>query len=248
MWQGKVDGNSESGKKTPIHLKKGEVITILAEGWIKFGKGDVEWADPQSPIPPFLASYKSDTTGSLGSLVATIGEDKTRYPIGNGKVHWSVPAEGVLTFLFDDQLGKYADNSGSFDVTVTREASAPAPQPKPTTWTLEANNAKGVRTNVTVSPGDVISITATGEATVASGHGMAGPDGDPTNTDKGALLASANVGSLLMQIGDGTPQFVGSKWSGAVKEGGTITFLYNDAPGWYGDDKGSFEITLTKET
>ncbi len=34
MWHGKVDASSENGKATLVHLKKGEVISILAKGWV----------------------------------------------------------------------------------------------------------------------------------------------------------------------------------------------------------------------
>lgn len=130
MWQGNVDGRSNTGTPS-VMLKKGDVVSILATGWIKFGDGDTEWAGLQSPIPP----CKSGHAGSLGSLVATIGDDKTRYPIGNGKLHWAAPAEGLLTFLFDDQAGKYRNNSGSFAVEVVKETAAPAPAPAPGPWT-----------------------------------------------------------------------------------------------------------------
>ncbi|MBQ0709813.1 MULTISPECIES: LecA/PA-IL family lectin [unclassified Ochrobactrum] len=115
-WTGQVDASLEQGQKTGLQLKKGDVITVIASGYVKFGSNSNHWADPSSAIPP---SGKADD--EILKLVALIGEDKTRYPIGTGVINWSVPADGELTLLFTDSPGGYYNNSGSFDVTVQKQ-------------------------------------------------------------------------------------------------------------------------------
>ncbi|MBQ0709814.1 MULTISPECIES: LecA/PA-IL family lectin [unclassified Ochrobactrum] len=115
-WVGKVDSTLENGQKTGLQLKTGDIITVKASGYVRFGGDDTHWADPSSAIP---TSGKVDD--ALFKLVALIGDDKTQYPIGTGVLNWSVPADGELTLLFADTPGVYWKNSGSYDVTVQKQ-------------------------------------------------------------------------------------------------------------------------------
>lgn len=240
MWKGHVDGNAEDGKATPIHLIKGEVISINATGWVNFdGGNDNAWAAPEGPTPAW------GQHGVSHALVATIGDDKKQIPIGNGKLNWHVPAAGLLTFLFADAPGAYSNNSGSFEVEVVREGA----ESKPVTCTLDATNEEGVKSGVTVSSGDKISITVTGKASYGPSYPEFGPDGDSPGH---GLLPSANTGACLMRIGgDSNPyRLVGSELSDYTvqkDEHGEITFFYNDSPGQFGNNRGSFKITLSKK-
>ncbi|MBQ0709811.1 LecA/PA-IL family lectin [Ochrobactrum sp. AP1BH01-1] len=84
-WTGKVAANLEQGQKTGLQLRKGDIITVIASGYVKFGIGDNQWANPASVIPP----YGDD--GYEHGLVAMIGDEGTHYPIGTGVLNWSVP-------------------------------------------------------------------------------------------------------------------------------------------------------------
>ncbi|MCT7375470.1 LecA/PA-IL family lectin [Chelativorans salis] len=239
MWHGKLDASAEQGKATSVHLKEDDVITITVTGSAKNGPAAPEEGpdgDPQNKDPKAILPGTN-----VGAVLMRIGKNGELKEIGTGVSHHHFQEEGEITFLYNDVPGEYGNNSGTFDVTVERVTPA-------VVWkgTLEATNEPGVRTGHTVSRGDVISITVTGTANA----------GGPNNPDTGpdgalhwakALLPSANVGACLMKIGNGdTCTVVGSGLSHyTVQEDGEIAFLYNDQPGQYGDNSGSYEITLT---
>ncbi|GAA5664837.1 hypothetical protein FHW72_000487 [Ochrobactrum sp. RC6B] len=116
-WTGKVAANLKQGQKTGLQLKKGDLISVVASGYVKFGPLDIQCADPATVIPTY------GIRDTYTALVATFGDDKTRYPIGTGALNWSVPADGELIFLFND-LNSYGDNSGFFEVTAQKQRKA----------------------------------------------------------------------------------------------------------------------------
>ncbi|MGJ0639096.1 LecA/PA-IL family lectin [Xenorhabdus bovienii] len=73
-WSGAVPAKLEQGQPTGLILKKGDVISIVAKGWVKYGHPDNYWAAPQGTLPRKPTLHDS--------LIAKIG-DKT-YGIGNG--------------------------------------------------------------------------------------------------------------------------------------------------------------------
>ncbi|MCT7377956.1 LecA/PA-IL family lectin [Chelativorans salis] len=242
MWHGKLDPKSENGKATSVHLKEDDVITITVTGSARNGPAAPEEGpdgDPQNKDPKAILPGTN-----VGAVLMRVGKDGAPKVIGTGKSNWGVGEVGEITFLYNDVPGEYGNNSGSFDVTVTRET------PKPVTCTLEATAEKGVKSGVTVSSGDKISITVTGKASYGPSYPEFDPDGDPQNQDPGALLPGTNVGACLMRIGSGPNPYrpVGKGLSDYhVQEEGEIAFFYNDDPGEYGNNRGSFEITLTKK-
>jgi len=114
-WTGKVEARLAQGQKTGLQLKKGDVISVVASGYVRFGTLENQWADPASAIPTHVHD------GYDHKLVALIGDDETHYPIGTGVLNWIVPSDGELTFLFVDTPNWYVDNSGAFDVTVIKQ-------------------------------------------------------------------------------------------------------------------------------
>ncbi|CCW31686.1 LecA/PA-IL family lectin [Xenorhabdus nematophila] len=50
-WSGTVPAKLEQGQPTGLILKKGDVISVVANGWVKYGHPDNYWAAPQSSIP-----------------------------------------------------------------------------------------------------------------------------------------------------------------------------------------------------
>ncbi|MCP9269186.1 LecA/PA-IL family lectin [Xenorhabdus sp. XENO-1] len=109
-WSGAVSGKLEQGQPTGLVLQKGDVISVIASGWVQYTLDNRPnaWSAPQG-VPP-------NPPG--GALVAKIG-DKT-YEIGNGVLHKTVPTDGELTLLFLDTY--YKDNSGDFYVNVKIES------------------------------------------------------------------------------------------------------------------------------
>ncbi|SFO11551.1 LecA/PA-IL family lectin [Xenorhabdus japonica] len=111
-WSGTVPGKLAQGQPTGLVLQKGDVISIIATGWIKYGHPDNYWAAPQSSIPT------NPRPEPLISLVAKIGN--STYKIGNGVLHRTVTTDGELTLLFLDTY--YQDNSDDFYVNVKIES------------------------------------------------------------------------------------------------------------------------------
>ncbi|PRD42414.1 hypothetical protein C5748_16670 [Phyllobacterium phragmitis] len=131
-----------------------------------------------------------------------------------------------------------------------------AEQEKSVLWTgtLEATNEQGVKTGLTLNTRDPkITITVTGSAKYAQSKPAFGPDGDTNYQNPNTLLPSANVGMALMRIGGGQagggpyrPVGTGiSDWT--IREDGELTFFYNDQPGDYGDNSGSFNIAVLRQ-
>lgn len=109
-WSGEVDASLEKGQPTGLQLKKGDVISVVAHGWVKYDPSETTWAAPQGCVNGVPAGL---------TLVAVISGNI--YQIGNGVLHWSVPVDGELNFLFADQNGAFSNNSGSFTVNVVKE-------------------------------------------------------------------------------------------------------------------------------
>ncbi|SFO04414.1 LecA/PA-IL family lectin [Xenorhabdus japonica] len=113
-WSGAVSVTSEKGQPTGLILKKGDVISIVAKGWVKYGRPDVEWASPDGPLPI------RTQPPSIATLVAKITNKK--FKIGNGVLHKTIPVDGELILLFNDVPGSFGDNSGEFHVDIKIES------------------------------------------------------------------------------------------------------------------------------
>ncbi|MDE1497091.1 LecA/PA-IL family lectin [Xenorhabdus bovienii] len=109
-WSGTVSVTSEKGQPTGLILKKGDVISVIAKGWVKYGRSNVEWASPDGPLPI------NAQPPSIATLVANIAGQK--FKVGNGVLKQTVSVDGELILLFNDVLGTFGDNSGQFVVEV----------------------------------------------------------------------------------------------------------------------------------
>ncbi|PHM55044.1 LecA/PA-IL family lectin [Xenorhabdus sp. KK7.4] len=111
-WSGSVPANLETGRHTGLYLNVGDVISIIAKGWVQYGGPGNPYTAPQGVVDePSDFSY---------SLVAKIG-GKT-YEIGNGVLHKTIPIDGELVFLFNDYKGYFGDNTGEFQISVKIES------------------------------------------------------------------------------------------------------------------------------
>ncbi|MEQ1964594.1 LecA/PA-IL family lectin [Xenorhabdus khoisanae] len=113
-WSGTVPGKLAQGQPTGLILNAGDVISVIATGWIKYGYPDNYWAAPQSSIPT------NPRPEPLISLVAKIGN--STYKIGNGVLHKTVPVDGELILLFNDRPESFDDNSHEYHVNVKIES------------------------------------------------------------------------------------------------------------------------------
>jgi hypothetical protein len=122
-WSGKVDGTLESGQKTGFKVQKGDILTIIASGWVERGPGRA--FGPQGD-ESLVGSYKPEglvcQEGLVGALLMKIGDDYLT-PVNTGVFRWTAPVDGELTFLINDIAGDYENNSGSFSVSVEKKAA-----------------------------------------------------------------------------------------------------------------------------
>lgn len=124
-----------------------------------------------------------------------------------------------------------------------------------TTVTLSATSEEFIDTGAKLANGTSASITVTGDGTCHTGGSSdcpGGPAGAGTtcaNRELGALEpgpAGPEVpyGSVAGKIGaEGAPFFIGA--GKTVTGPGELYVVYNDCAGYYGDNEGSFEVTIT---
>ncbi|MBB2972847.1 LecA/PA-IL family lectin [Mesorhizobium sp. RMAD-H1] len=239
LWTGTLQATAEQGVRTGLTLNtRDSNITITVDGSAKFWPGDGPWGPDGKPNDA-NQDKMLDPQANAGAVLMKVGTGPYRV-VGKGMSDWTIREDGELTFYFNDQPGDYGDNSGSFNIAVLRQLK----------WggTLQATNEQGIKTGITVNTRtDKISVTVKGEGTPWPGHGPYGPEGYPGASNQGQLLdPKADAGSVLLKIGNGPYTVVGnglSNWP--VPVDGEIAFFYNDVPGLYGDNSGSFEITLS---
>ncbi|CAM3806695.1 LecA/PA-IL family lectin [Xenorhabdus thuongxuanensis] len=111
-WSGVVPALAQNGQPTGLILKKGDVISIVANGWVKYGYDDNMLSAPQGSIHQY--------TETRYTLIAKIGNNT--YKVGNGVLHKTVPVDGELILIFSDDQGRYFDNSGNFLAEVKIES------------------------------------------------------------------------------------------------------------------------------
>ncbi|EPC7254372.1 LecA/PA-IL family lectin [Cronobacter sakazakii] len=111
-WTGNVPANAPEGVSTDIELKAGEEITILATGFIKYGKEEYALAVPDGRIKEGLQT-KADKV-----LKARFGTSGKGYDIGSGVYKWAAPESGTLHIYIADTPTGYSDNTGSFSVSL----------------------------------------------------------------------------------------------------------------------------------
>nr|WP_300309316.1 LecA/PA-IL family lectin [Halomonas sp.] len=234
LWSGNVSAAEENGIPSGIKVNKGDVITILANGWVKYSRGESAWAAPQG------AAGRDDLPESIATLVAVINNKK--YSVGNYLYRWDVPESGEISFLFNDRPGTFSDNSGEFHVEVYAESS----QSNVETWdgTLPGNSESGVKTNLVVKKGDIITVKASGTIHISQeGKGL-GPNGSMRGSSKNAIFPPAQLASVVMKIAD-TYYPAGEELTDFVApEDGEVSFIVNDQPGSHVDNRGEFSIHM----
>jgi hypothetical protein len=136
------------------------------------------------------------------------------------------------------------------------------------TWhvtVLARQGLPGLDTGIELTTDEHLTITARGEATQGPatdrahcyGHpinpdGVSNVNGSPCTHRIGSSVdPSAPVGTLLGSIGQvGTTSLtgwfvVGSHYSSTVLVNGALYLIFNDAPGGYFDNQGSYQVTIT---
>lgn len=146
----------------------------------------------------------------------------------------------------------------------SQEISPPSTsQPQTITHlTLNANqDLPGLDTGINVSAGGYLAIIASGKAAYGSGNiqscsttELTNPDGQLIlangtfcsngKIDSTAVLPTSPVGTLLAQIGSSGWIDVGRSDRLGFATGGELFLLYNDVSGLYGNNRGSYQVTV----
>lgn len=111
-WEGNVPATTPEGAHTGIQLNIGDEISVIASGWIKYGKEDFALAAPRGRVRAGLET-RDDVV-----LKARFSPSGKGYDIGTGVFRWAVPEAGELILYVADNADGYADNSGSFSASV----------------------------------------------------------------------------------------------------------------------------------
>lgn len=126
------------------------------------------------------------------------------------------------------------------------------------TITVPANADGGVPTGVDLTVGSDYSISGTGSAQYGydpadpcPGYPATHPDGSRylgtsncgPKYDPSAALPSAAIGALIWRIANGPWQPAPTRFTAATT--GPLFLAYNDDPGEYGDNSGSYTVTIT---
>jgi len=152
-----------------------------------------------------------------------------------------------------------APASSSSDQTASTAASeetpaiSPSPQPDESVPALVAPisfqvpaNVPWFDTGIDVSAGQAVSITASGLASYKPGGPYATTPAGLPSVDRNSLAPGLPVGSLVGKIGPfGAPFEVGNSASFTVPAGGRLYLSYNDRVGAFGDNSGSWSVTVS---
>lgn len=111
-WSGNVPANAPEGVSTDIQVNAGDEISILASGFIKYGKEEFALAVPAGRIKEGLQTREDNV------LKARFSASGNGYAVGNGVYKWAAPESGTLHLYIADTPTGYSDNTGSFSVRV----------------------------------------------------------------------------------------------------------------------------------
>jgi len=244
-WSGDIDALLEHGVNTGLKITSGDRITIIASGWIKYGREEHAWASPCGNIG------KDWKTKEVAILKARVGDTGRSYDVGSGVYQMVTQESGELRLFVNDS--SYSDNSGKFHAKVyitQREGKCASAQDQ---WKgyVPANSSDWVQTGVSVLKGDSLLLVAAGKAQYDSQGRTFGPDGDSQHPsakspDPSFVFSGAIAGALLIKVGD-TVHGIGS--GGApwiVPADGQVSFIFNDTDkaSEYKNNTGGYDVSF----
>ena len=242
-WSGNIDATADTGINTGLKLKAGQKISIIAEGWIKYGKEDYALASPYGRLKEGFV-LRNDKV-----LKARFSASGKSYEIGSGVYQWSVPEDGELILVVSDS--SHRDNSGAFSAVVYIAEDEKKAAAKKADWKghVPATRSDWTHTGVSVSKGDKVMLIAAGTAQYDSRGRSFGPDGDSQHPsaqkpDPTFVLPEALAGKLLIKAGEHIYGIGsgGSDWE--VPADGEISFIFNDTnvASEYANNTGGYDV------
>jgi len=252
-----VPGNSR-GTDTGLDLRAGDNVTIAASGVVTAGRraGDVSPDGGRASLGGALLGTRPVPTAGVGALVGYIrlpnGQITQPFLVGSQQ-SFTAPAEGRLFLFINDD--NYADNSGSFNVTVsttsgsTSSTNYPSGNSGSSEKTVDVSaSSQGVDTGIELRQGGSVSISARG-LIYSRGTGGISPEGDRRYdaTDRSIPAPETAFGALIgyIRMNDGrssAPFFVGSELTLRAPADGRLVLMVNDDN--YRDNSGSFAVRI----
>ncbi|MEI9856747.1 LecA/PA-IL family lectin [Enterobacter mori] len=244
-WSGEINSTLEQGANTGLQVNKGDKITIIATGLIKYGKEDYAWAYPGGNIG------KNGQKKDIAILKARFSESGKSYDIGTGVYKLSAPESGELRLFISDS--SHSDNSGAFHADVYLGENEELATNEPVQWKghIPATSSEWVKTGITIRKGDKILLVASGQAQYDSRGRTFGPDGDSKHPsaqtpDASFVLPGAIAGALLIKTGDHIHSIGsgGKPWEAPTE--GEISFIFNDTnkASEYANNTGGYDVNL----
>lgn len=242
-WSGTVEANTSEGINTKLSLKAGQKISIIADGWIKYGREEYALAAPFGRVKEGLIT-KADKV--LKARFSTSGRS---YDVGSGVYQWAVPESGELILIVSDS--SHRDNSGAFSAVVYVEADVKKAVAKKAEWKgyVSATNSDWTQTGITVSKRDTVMLVAAGTAQYDSRGRSFGPDGDSQHpsaqkTDPTFVLPEAVAGKLLIRAGEHIYGIGSGGTNWEVPADGEISLIFNDTnlASEYANNTGGYDV------
>jgi len=109
-----VDVTQGAPRNTGLNFRPGAQIHIVSDGTAKYDPS-VEAFGPSGCIGMHRANTPAPNE-NIGALLVKTGSIYT--PLSGGRLDWQPPTDDNLELVYNDTWNGYANNFGSFDVTI----------------------------------------------------------------------------------------------------------------------------------
>ncbi|SEO74538.1 S-layer homology domain-containing protein [Paenibacillus sp. OV219] len=252
-----------------LHLNKGEQVTLTAvDGkWnIWPGQGDTFWCDANGyplAIDQTLASKSRSEVpdhpwGALIGKTRTASGAETKFFVGGESMTITASEDMDLFLEISDDPGYFADNQGSITVKFDKTSQS---QKVSVSASQDPSQSGYTNTGITLAKGQTVNVTATGIGyysgfdsyfTDADGYQFLSSSADRLSPkmDSMAMVSIAPIGTLVgvIQMSDGSlsgPIVLGTNQTFTVPADGVLLLMYNDDPGYYGNNYGGYDVTVS---
>lgn len=261
----KTPGGSFLFETTTPYWTSTDVVVAPGDELVIDATGQLQWdqTTPEPVVGPNGASWVPATVDKpedfvlqdepIVGLLARIG-DHLFYVGEHARI--LSPTDGPLLFAINQRWLEWcwSGDVGTFTITVTKNGM-PVGLDTASTSRVIVPAASEVPTLIgRLSDAGQMRFTATGRVVAVSNSGN-GPDGDSSHRTSDLLVPGKAGGGLLIRIGesggfkpiDELP-LDGAWFVANGKSKQPVYAVINDAPGWYGDNSGSFEVSVLEPT
>ncbi|HYK02332.1 MAG TPA: LecA/PA-IL family lectin [Thermoanaerobaculia bacterium] len=163
--------------------------------------------------------------------------------------HAIVSLDVPVVQVLDQEAVSLVDGSGrdAFERDVALNGEPEQSEPARTdVIEVSANTEEWVTSDLEVEEGDEVEIRAKGKAVTTLYGAESGPEGQSFVCDVEACIAIRKpYGALLARIATQPPIVVGRWRAVRAKHKGRFEFMINDQRGYYDDNDGAYDVTIT---